>query len=98
MHKTSGRHELTQHSLLLAHLSLQLQLSAEDNEGAWTGRPTEEERLAWEEQKQTREKLSTLMGQYLLKGYRMLGSDCQSCAVRHFEPHLLACSHCASRK
>ena len=35
-----------------------------------------------------REKLSTLMGQYLLKGYRMLGRDCQSCAVRHVSPRL----------
>lgn len=45
------------------------------------GRPTEEERLAWEEQQQKREKLSNTMGQYLLKGYRMLGTNCKNCGV-----------------
>ena len=45
------------------------------------GRPTEEERLAWEERQQKREKLSNTMGQYLLKGYRMLGTNCKDCGV-----------------
>lgn len=45
------------------------------------GRPTEEERLAWEERHQKREKLSNTMGQYLLKGYRMLGTNCKDCGV-----------------
>lgn len=46
-------------------------------------RPTEEERLAWEERQQQRDKLSGLMGQYMLKGYRMLGSSCGDCGVRN---------------
>ena len=35
----------------------------------------------WEERKRTRERVSTLMGQYLLKGYRMLNSSCPECEV-----------------
>ena len=42
---------------------------------------TEGERESWEAQRQKRDKLSNLMGQYLLKGYRMLGSTCSDCGV-----------------
>lgn len=50
-------------------------------EDQWTGQPTEEERLAWEDQQQKRDKLSESMGQYLLKGYRMLSTNCEDCGV-----------------
>ena len=42
---------------------------------------TEQEDAAWEEKKQMRERLSHIMGQYLLKGYRMLGTNCPECEV-----------------
>ena len=37
--------------------------------------------MAWEDKRQQREKLSNRMGQYLLKGYRMLSSNCDHCGV-----------------
>ena len=37
------------------------------------------EEETWEEKKRTREIVSTLMGQYLLKGYRMLSITCTEC-------------------
>ena len=39
------------------------------------------EEKAWAEARQTREKVSHLMGQYLLKGYRMLSVNCTECEV-----------------
>ena len=39
------------------------------------------EEKAWEEGKRTRERLSALMGQYLLMGYRMLNVNCADCEV-----------------
>ena len=64
-------------------LHLPVGLSGEESSGGvWTGgKPSEEERTSWEQQRQRREKLSSLMGQYLLKGYRMLGSNCSDCGV-----------------
>ena len=54
----------------------------ESTGGVWPGKKlSEEERASWEQQRQRREKLSSLMGQYLLKGYRMLGSNCSDCGV-----------------
>lgn len=46
-----------------------------------TRQPTEEERLAWKDRQQKRDKLSDSMGQYLLKGYRMLSANCEDCGV-----------------
>ena len=43
--------------------------------------PGEEAEVEWAEARQTREKVSHLMGQYLLKGYRMLGVNCSHCEV-----------------
>lgn len=43
---------------------------------------TEQEEKEWEKKKRTRERVSTLMGQYLLKGYRMLNVNCAECGVR----------------
>ena len=42
---------------------------------------TEEERLAIQAKQKERELLSNAMGQYLLKGYRMLGENCDQCGV-----------------
>lgn len=43
---------------------------------------SEQERRTWEEQKRTRDRVSNMIGQYLLKGCRMLGSSCGKCGVR----------------
>lgn len=43
--------------------------------------PGEEAEVEWAEVRQTREKVSHLMGQYLLKGYRMLSVNCGYCEV-----------------
>lgn len=40
-----------------------------------------EEMKAWQEKQQKRDKLSNIMGEYLLKGYRMLDSYCSDCNV-----------------
>ena len=42
---------------------------------------SKEEQASWKQQRERRERLSSLMGQYLLKGYRMLGSNCSECGV-----------------
>ena len=39
------------------------------------------EEKGWAEAREAREKVSGLMGQYLLKGYRMLGVNCTECEV-----------------
>lgn len=41
-----------------------------------------EEMKLWQEKQQKRDKLSRIMGEYLLKGYRMLDSYCPVCNVR----------------
>ena len=41
----------------------------------------EQEEAAWAEARETREKVSHLMGQYLLKGFRMLSTNCTDCGV-----------------
>lgn len=40
---------------------------------------TEEERKKREDYRRTREKISRAMGQYLLKGYKMLSTTCEAC-------------------
>ena len=47
--------------------------------------PSEEKITAFQRKQEKREKLSSLMGQYLLKGYRMLGAYCSECGVRQNE-------------
>lgn len=42
---------------------------------------SEEQRTALEERKQRSEKISRLMGPYLLKRYRMLSETCNVCKV-----------------
>lgn len=40
-----------------------------------------ENKEVWEQMKMDRDKLSSAMGEYLLKGYRMLDSYCEECGV-----------------
>ena len=42
---------------------------------------SDEERKRLEERRATQEKVSSMMGDYLLKGYRMLDSYCPTCGV-----------------
>lgn len=42
---------------------------------------SEEEMKAWQEKQLKRDQLSNMMGEYLLKGYRMLDSYCSDCGV-----------------
>lgn len=42
---------------------------------------TEAEKIAVQAKQKEREQLSSAMGQYLLKGYRMLDSTCSECGV-----------------
>ena len=42
---------------------------------------SELEERVWKEKKRMREMVSSLMGQYLLKGHRMLNSSCGECGV-----------------
>lgn len=39
------------------------------------------EKKVWEEKIMQQDKLSSVMGEYLLKGYRMLDSYCDDCGV-----------------
>ena len=39
------------------------------------------EKKLWEEKRREQDKLSSAMGEYLLKGYRMLDSYCEECGV-----------------
>lgn len=45
---------------------------------------SEEQRSALEERRQRSEKISRLMGPYLLKRYRMLSETCNVCKVRAY--------------
>ena len=42
----------------------------------------EEEQLRLKKQRERNNKISKLMGNYLLKGYKMLGSTCNKCQVQ----------------
>ena len=55
------------------------------DEGEREHNPSEEKIAAFQRKQEKREKLSSLMGQYLLKGYRMLGANCSKCGVRRNE-------------
>lgn len=52
------------------------------DEGKREHNPSEDKITAFQRKQEKREKLSSLMGQYLLKGYRMLGTNCSECGVR----------------
>jgi len=41
----------------------------------------EDKKTVWEEKRKVQDKVSQMMGDYLLKGYRMLDSYCGSCEV-----------------
>lgn len=49
-------------------------------EMAWV-EPSPEEKQLMAEMRKTRDRISSQMGQYLLKGYKMLDKTCESCAV-----------------
>ena len=42
---------------------------------------TPETTKAWQEKQKERDRISSIMGEYLLKGYRMLDSYCSDCNV-----------------
>lgn len=50
-------------------------------EGERPDAPTEEQKRKREDYRRKREKLSGVMGQYLLKGYKMLATTCEICGV-----------------
>ena len=54
-------------------------------------KPSEEEVRKWEEQRKLRDRISSEMGQYLLKGYKMLDKTCKECAVGCCIQHLYLC-------
>lgn len=54
-----------------------------DEEITWE-RPTTEQRAEAKKRKTRNDQISSLMGDYLLKGYRMLGSTCSTCGVSCF--------------
>ena len=49
-------------------------------EMAWV-EPSHEEKQLMAEKRKTRDRISSQMGQYLLKGYKMLDKTCESCTV-----------------
>ena len=51
-----------------------------DYDGGWTP-PTEAEMKVLNTRRERQNKISALMGQYLLKGYKMLGTCCPICGV-----------------
>ncbi len=58
-------------------------MSTMSGDGVWHPPTlTEAEKTALQVKQKQREQLSSAMGQYLLKGYRMLGSNCAICGVR----------------
>lgn len=52
----------------------------EFDDESWTP-PTEAEQKVIEARRERNNKISSLMGQYLLKGYKMLAITCQLCDV-----------------
>lgn len=52
----------------------------EDEESAWK-KPTSEQRAELKRRRERDDQISSRMGEYLLKGYRMLGSTCSTCGV-----------------
>ena len=53
-----------------------------DNYDGWTP-PSEAEMKILSARRERQNKISALMGQYLLKGYKMLGTCCSLCGVRY---------------
>ena len=49
-------------------------------EMAWV-EPSHEEKQLMAQKRKIRDRISSQMGQYLLKGYKMLDKTCESCAV-----------------
>ena len=55
-------------------------VAASDDE--WSP-PTEAESKVFQARRERQDKISKLLGEYLLKGYKMLGTSCSSCDVRN---------------
>lgn len=53
-------------------------------EMAWV-EPSDEEKQLMAERRRTRDQISSQMGQYLLKGYKMLDKTCGTCGVSQRE-------------
>lgn len=54
--------------------------SADDEDYEWEP-PTEAEMKVIQARRERQDKISKLMGDYLLKGYKMLGECCDMCGV-----------------
>lgn len=54
---------------------------AEDDDFDWEP-PSEAEMKVIQARRERQDKISKLMGDYLLKGYKMLGECCEQCGVR----------------
>ncbi len=52
-----------------------------ESEGILTMELSSEEKKLWEERRKIQDRVSNTMGEYLLKGYRMLDSYCHVCEV-----------------
>lgn len=65
----------------LRGLPYSCKMAAEEREPVPGPQPSEQEEREWEEEKRIRERISHIMGQYLLKGYRMLNFNCTDCGV-----------------
>lgn len=53
---------------------------SDDDDFEWTP-PSESEMKVIHAQRERQDKISKLMGAYLLKGYKMLGECCEQCGV-----------------
>ncbi|KAM9497916.1 protein ZNRD2-like [Salvelinus alpinus] len=62
------------------HSSGIMALNADDDDFEWTP-PSESEMKVIHAQRERQDKISKLMGAYLLKGYKMLGECCEQCGT-----------------
>ncbi|XP_064402858.1 protein ZNRD2-like [Halichondria panicea] len=72
-------------------------MSTMSGDGVWHPPTlTEAEKTALQVKQKQREQLSSAMGQYLLKGYRMLGSNCAICGNILLRAPRSECDFCIS--
>ena len=67
-------------------MELQLFVFLSDEEDFEWEPPTEAEMKVIQARRERPDKISKLMGDYLLKGYNMLGECCELCGLRPFGP------------
>lgn len=65
-----------------------LLLAPDDEDYEWEP-PTEAEMKVIQARRERQDKISKLMGDYLLKGYKMLGECCDVCGVSQVHSHLV---------